>query len=204
MGLLDFLNSELKINTSINDSIKNFTIIYPKKKGSIVPIGVNILQNILKYDSIIVHIDTSLCFNTQLEVKNSIDQFRNTLSALAIDFEYRTFKASNAGPNILGIPLQSEKRQEVHQIITFGLKQHFDDKDFLTPLLQIGCQIYVPYEQQFDPKLIQRVFNGHFQEEHDKVSTFKYVLFINDFIGQTVIKTKSLELKDIEEICAYK
>ena len=201
MGLLDFLNSKLRIRTAADGSIKKYTIFYPQKKGGTIAIGMDILRNILQDHAIIVHIDTSLFFLKPSETDHYTYKIKNMLSALGINFEYRIFKADHAHKGVLGSLNLFDKKQIDHQIITFALQQQCRHQDLLESLLEVGCQIYVPYENQYNTELVYRVFNAHFHEEHDRFSIFKCVLFINDWIGQTVLQTKSLTLNDVEKIC---
>ncbi|WHH59209.1 hypothetical protein [Petroclostridium sp. X23] len=199
MSLRNLWNKDIRIKASNNKETREFTIFYPAQKGKIVPIGQKLLLNILSYSDIIVHIDTGLSFNKEATTWDYSAAVRNTLSALAVHFEYRTYKAASSR-GVLGGIVNLNNKKTTHEVMTFQLCKGFNYTDLLHAIAQIGGFIYVLPEHSEKQKYILKVFNEKIEEDHEKLALFEYILFINDFMGQTVIRTKHLDLKTVKEI----
>jgi hypothetical protein len=177
-----------------------FVIAYPRKSGKPVSIGMDILANILKESNAIISMDSSLSFLGKVDVGQATRHLKSVLQGLDIPFSYRVLQGSSSGASgILGQLLGFGKKQADRDIITFELPKDYFDYDLFDAILKLGCEVYVPFEPKTE--LVERVFNCQFKEDDEKYSTFKYVIYINDFLGQAALRTKALTTDDVKKLC---
>ena len=199
--MFSFLNSALKIKKQYNDSISEFIISYPRKNGNYISLGKDIITNVLKDNDIIVHINTSLCFSTMINITEVVKELKSALRYEDIIFHSRVIKGSG-NSNSLGSLFQMSKKKSTYELVTFKLPRYFNNEKLLDTILKVGCEIYVPTIEQFDEGIILQVFNHNFDEDEveDKFLLFKYILYINNFVEQAVIRTKVIDLSDVEKL----
>lgn len=199
MGLF---SSDLKIQETVDKTVKLFAVTYPVKSGKPVSKGSLILDNILKNDSVIVNIDTSFSFLDNSESSKYAEELRSMLRDRDIHFDYRVTEAeTQAGlGGLLGQFLGFGKKSKSREIVTFELPKLYNDKSLLTLLLKLCPELYIPIE--YNSQIAQEIFNCHFQDLKNRFSTFKYVAYLNEYLGQTAIRTTVLNLNDVKALCA--
>lgn len=197
MGLL---NSSLKIESLKADAAELFIIRYPRKNGKVVLLGKDILCNILKSNIVTVDVDTSLSFLNTKKVSKFTRELKNLLQKNDIRFDYRVLESNSSGGGISQL-FKFNKKQKDREIITFKLPQHFNNSDLFDIMLGIGCEIFVAIE--FNDDIVQEIFNCHFQDQEVRYSTFKYVLFLNNYLDQAALRTKLLNLRDVQKLCEF-
>lgn len=196
MGLV---NSDLKISSYIDNSIKVFIITYPKKNGSIMMLGKDILHNILTEESIIINVDTSLSFQDTPQVSKSSIDLKSLLQDNDVSFDYRVTEPNPVEGGFLSKFLDINKKPRKREILTFELQQHFDNADIFDALLNMGCQVFAPVNHKDD--IARDIFYCNFEDERERYSAFKFVLYINNFLGQAALRTKLLDMEDVQKIC---
>ena len=197
MGLL---NSSLKIESLKADQTELFIIRYPKKNGKVILLGKDILRNILRNSIITVNVDTSLSFLNTKKISKFTHELKNLLQKNDMRFDYRVLESNSSGGGISQL-FKFNKKQSDREIITFNLPPHFNNSDLFDIMLGIGCEIFVPIEYRDD--IVQEIFNCHFQDQEVRYSTFKYVLFLNNYLDQAALRTKLLNLEDVQKICEF-
>lgn len=203
MGLLNFLNKDLKIHVQNKGPVKEFIINYPVKNGKFIEIGPSILWNVLKEGSIIIQIDTSLCFTDKVDSKTLIKKIKSRLNDLSLNFEYRIYKKDDTSRNPLSKLFEMSRKKSSQETLVFQLPQGFDDTMLLDDMLKLECHVFFTVENDDNPMLVQRVLNGHFDDDEERYENFRFVLFINSVISQAVIRTTHLDSKDIEKLCRH-
>jgi hypothetical protein len=196
MGLL---NSDVKIHETLENSVKVFIISYPRKNSKQVLIGMDIVRNILKDNNIIVNVDNSLSFLKKDETAETVDKLREALKQAGIPFEYRVSESQASNTGVLGRLFSLPKKNNERELFTFKLDSRFFDENLFDILLQLGCEIYVPFE--FKEEIVQEVFNRYFHEQSKRFSTFKYVIFVSDYLSQAALRTKALNIEDVQKLC---
>jgi hypothetical protein len=197
---MGFINSSVKIHESVDNSVNLFVIGYPRNKNKSTPLGVEIIKNILEDSSVIVNIDNTLSLMDKASTNQMLNKLKDHLNEANIPFEYRVteYEAPNSG--ILGKLFSISKKTGNRELFTFKLESNFADENLFSIMVTIGCEIYVPLES--GDELVQEVFNGYFKDQNMRFSTFKYVIFISDFLGQAALRTKTLKLEDVQKLCA--
>jgi hypothetical protein len=200
MALFDFLNSNLRIHAQTNNSIKEFVILYPKKKGVSINISKDIIKNVLRTSDIVVNINTSLSYTGDTNIEECSMKLKEALKDLGLQYNFRIFTMDSQGSS-LGQLLKLSKKKKDYEIITFMLPQNFNDYALFDYMIQLGCEILVPV--QIASEITEQVFNGHFSRDQEKFTSFKYTLYISNFIDQTLLRTKVLDMGDVEKICNF-
>jgi len=202
MGLKDLFHSDLKIIVSKKGNVKEYIISYPQNKGNFENFSPTLFQNVVEMHNIIVNINTELSFSNKTDPQDLISSLRLSLASLGIPYEYRSFKSASAKSpfeKLFGFV----KREHSEDIITFALPKGFSDSNVINLILSLGCEIFVPFEEEECQDYVYKVFNSHYENPEDRYSTFKFVLFISDFVQQSVIRTTVLELEDVEKIVKH-
>lgn len=203
MRILNFLRNDLKISSSDSGCCKEFIIRYPRENGKCTNLGAYIVNSILCSSSVIVKIDTSLCFAAKADIKILSERLRSLLKSIPIDFQYRIVKSAVSGQNPLGKLFQFSNKNGSSELIVFELPIKFVHKDLLDIILNLGCEIFVPFENSSNTSVIQEIFNGHYDDNEDRFDRFKFVMFLSNYLEQAALRTKHLSLKDVESICNY-
>lgn len=203
LNFFRFSKCGVSIHSSCKGLVKEFVIAYPQNKGKGMDIGPSIIKNLLKEGSAIIEIDSSLCFSGKVDIKASIVYLKDRLNYLPIPFEYRIYKKDPPSGNPLSKMFSMNVKQNSQENIVFELPKDFEDDKLLEPILNLGCFIYFPAENEAHPSLVQRILNGHFRDDESegRYDIFKFIMYINNVIKQASLKTTCLDLKDVERIC---
>lgn len=187
----------------MDKSTKVFIITYSYKGNKSAQIGMHMLKNILENDDIIVNIDTSLCFLDKLQSTKAVESLKAMLEEIGIKYDYRVIQGQGQSSALgaLGKILGFGRRMEDREIVTFELPKAFPDANVLSSILELGGEIFVPIEYNSD--IAQQVFNCHFNDMDKRFATFKLVAYINDYLGQAAIRTRTLNLEDIKRITRF-
>lgn len=196
--MFGFSDKPARIKTSCSDSIKKYIIVYPEKKGITVKIGADMLRNITKNSAPIVLLDTSISLMDERSRENNANKLMDLLNTLGIKFFHRVIPSEESTDGKIVDMLLFGRKDSDREIITFQLNIGFDNDELLSLIALLGCEIYIP--NSFYDDIIQDVFNFNFQDKKKRLDVFKYVIYINDLIGQAALTTKSLEAKDVDYI----
>jgi hypothetical protein len=195
MGLL---NSGFRVNESVENSVSLFVIGYPRKKGKPAPLGPDIIKNILKSGNVIVDVDNTLSLMDKAATVKILNKLKDALNTANIQFEHRVTEAEVSNPGLLTKLFSMPKKTGNREFFTFELDSRFNDENLLNIMVNIGCEIFVPFE--FSEGLVQEVFNGNFQDRGKRFSAFKYVIFISDYLGQAALRTKTIKMEDVQNL----
>lgn len=196
--MFGFNDKPVRIKQSSKNSIKEYVIVYPVKKGATVKIGKSMLCNITKISTVIVHMDTNMTLMGKQQKMDFMSCLKNLLKALNINFSQRIIPGgSSNGESVLRMIFSGKKDSE-REIVTFQLEKGFFNEELFSMISLQGCEIYIP--NNYYDGIVDDVFNFNFEDAQKRYDTFEYVLFISDLIGQAALRTKKLDLKHVEDI----
>lgn len=196
---MGFINNDVRIHESVENSVNLFVIGYPRKKGKPIPLGPNIIKNILESSDIIVNMDNTLSLVNKTSTDQMLNKLKDSLKAADIPFEYRVTEYEAPNQNVLAKLFSMPKKAGNREFFTFKLNNRFTDENVFNIMVSLGCEIFVPFE--FRDELVQEIFNGIFKDLNKRYSSFKYTIFISDFLGQAALRTKTLKLEDVQKLC---
>lgn len=197
MSLLDLFSSEIKIRSIKNEPCIKYIIEYPKKKGAPVDISMDIFKNVLKDSGPVILVDSALSFLSANAARESIKSLRNILRNKDIYFDFRAAKSEEKS-GLAG--LLFGKKSGSKEMLAFKLAKGFDDDEIVKSILNIGCMVYVPIVESEGYELVDQVFNGYFEDDEDRFSTFKFIMYINSSIDRASIDTRNLDVEDIKKL----
>lgn len=200
--MFKFMNSETTIKeaSEYTDEIKQFSIVYPKKKGKFIDISSDIFKSILSSTPVYVYIDTSLCFSSPDTSKVQAKELRLMLTDLSIDYKHMLANDTSGRDAILGL-IKLGRQEKKCDIMAFMLPLNFNDEDIIKKIIEIGAHILVPFETEFSDELREKIFMNNFEGDEDKIANFRFMTYLTNYITQTSIKTKYLTLEEIKKIC---
>lgn len=190
-------NNNIKIKYTNKNGAGKYIISYTSKG---MKLGRNLLRNILKQSSAIVNLDTSLSFMDNKAISEFITKLKATLKSLDVNFYNRTITPAKFETNgLVHFLLYGKTAILDREIITFELNKDFSNNELFALLSDHGCEIFVAESPSVE--IIQDVFNCNYQDIGERLASFKYVIYVNDSIGQAALNTKTLNEKDVEALC---
>lgn len=197
MGLFDFGNRDVKISAEDTGNVTKFIIEYPKKNWDYVDIGQAIIRNILKENSVIIHIDTSLCFEQNSKAKCLLKQIMVELRDFSIEYEHRTYKGTHVQSGLGGL-LQIGSKPVNYEILTFELSDDNMNSELLDKLICLGCQVFVPREGRTASSLVHDLFEGYFEDNEIRYEVFSFVLYLSSTVKHAALYTTTMSMDDVK------
>lgn len=192
-------NKSAVIRESVENTTKLFVISFPRKSRKPVLLGIDILNNILKDNDVIIYIDTFLSFMDKTKAAETISKLKDELSNEGIKFEYKTVQTPSKTLGTLGKLFGFSKRIDNRETIVFAIKRHSYNENLFSKILDLGCEMYIP--ESLSDNIVQEISEGVYQNDEKKYSSFKYVIFISDYLGQAALRSKNLNLEDVQNLC---
>lgn len=186
----------IKIRYSCKNGVGKYVITYSSKNKKL---GAHILKKILESSSAVINIDTSLSFMDKKQFKDYINTLKNSLESHKVNYYNRTITSSRSDMSALAQFLLYGKTKGDREIITFELNKDFNDDSLIELIVKPGCEVFV--SESLSSEIIQDVFNSNYQDEERRFDVFKYVIYINDYVDQAALYTKTLGIEDVKKIC---
>jgi hypothetical protein len=162
--------------------------------------GSTILQNILDKRDAIIHIDTSMSFLSIKEVGKAFEQLKQLLQAKEVPFQHKVAKSVKPRQGILGFLINRGGGEELDDILTFKVPAGYKCHELADALLPLGCEVFVPSSGNCSDDIAEGVFDLQYQDADKRYSTFEFVLFISNVLEQAVLRTRTLEITDVQKI----
>ncbi|QCX34390.1 hypothetical protein FDN13_12150 [Caloramator sp. E03] len=172
-----------------------YIIEYPKNKGNITDISMELFKNILEEDDVVIQVDSVLTFLSINDLKEPIKSLKDVLNEKNIYLNYRAYKYEEK-KSFLGLMIGN--KLAIREVLTFKFSKSFYDDEILKLLLKIGCMIYVPKDKSSD--FVDSISNGYYEDENERLNHFKFIMYINSYVDRASVETKISDLEEIKKM----